>query len=92
MYLPSNPNTSRFPVAMVKSHGKKSQNYFRSTVKCRRNVNFEDIHTEPSAGKNSDFLLLRGIFKEYIKQNFIMTVLRKVNSDSVDIYRLIKNQ
>ena len=56
-------------------------------VKCHRNVtNFEDNST----GKNGEFWLLWGIFKEYIKQNIIMTVLRKANSHSVVICRLIK--
>ena len=46
---------------MVKSHGKKCQNCFRVTtsqlsmVKCRRNVNFEEIDSEPPAGKNDGF-------------------------------------
>ena len=31
-----------------------------------------------------------GIFKEYLKQNIIMAVLRKANAHSVVIYRLIK--
>ena len=33
-----------------------------------------------------------GIFKEYIKQNIITAMLRKVNAHSVVICRLIKNQ
>ena len=61
-------------------------------MKCRRNVNFEEIDTEPSTGKNDGFWLLWGIFKEYIKENIIMTVLRKANSHSVDICRFIKNK
>ena len=43
---------------MVKSHEKKRQNYFPVTtittndmVKCRRNVNFEDMDTERSTRK-----------------------------------------
>ena len=59
-------------------------------VKCRRNVNFEEIDTEPSTGKNGGVWLLWGIFKEYIKQSIIMTVSRKSNSHSVDICKLIK--
>ena len=31
---------------MLKSHEKKSQNYFRSMAKCRRNVSYEEIDTE----------------------------------------------
>ena len=34
---------------MVKSHKKKSQNYFRSMVKCRQNVSYKEIDIEPSA-------------------------------------------
>ena len=56
LYLPSKPDTTPSPMTMVKSHGKKSQNYFRSMVKCRRNVNFKDlINIEPSAGRNDGF-------------------------------------
>ena len=54
-------------------------------VNGRRNVNFENIDTEPATGKNDGFWLLWGIFKEYIKQNIIMAVLRKAHSHSVDI-------
>ena len=35
--------------------------------------------------KRDGFWLLRGIFKEYIKQNFIMAVLGKASSHSVAI-------
>ena len=61
-------------------------------VKCCRNVDFEEMDTECSTGKNYGFWVLWGIFKEYIKQNIIMAVLRKANSHSVVISRLIKNQ
>ena len=40
-------------------------------------MNFEEIDTELSTGKNDGFWLLWGIFKEYKKQNIIMVVLRK---------------
>ena len=33
-----------------------------------------------------------GMFKEYLKQNIIMAVLRKANAHSVVICRFIKNQ
>ena len=59
-------------------------------VKCRRNVNFKEMNTECSKGKNDGFCLLRRIYKKYIKQNIIMAVLRKANSHSVVIYRLTK--
>ena len=58
---------------------KKCPNYFRVTritkndmIKCLRNVNCEETDIERS---NDGFWLLRGIFKEYIKQNITMAVL-----------------
>ena len=63
-----------------------------SMVKCHENVNFEEINTESSTGKNDGVRLIWGIFKEHIKQNIIMAMLRKANSNSVNNYRLIKNQ
>ena len=69
---------------MGNPHEKKYRNYFRvttittnNTVKCRRNVNFEEKNTERSTGKNDGFWLQWGIFKEYIKQSIIMVVLKK---------------
>ena len=49
-------------------------------VQCCLNTNFEEIDTELSRGKNDGF---------WLPQN-IMAVLRKANSHSVDICRLIK--
>ena len=46
-------------------------------VKCRWNMNFEEIDTEPSIGKNDGFWLPWGIFEDYIKQNIIMTLSKK---------------
>ena len=46
-------------------------------VKFRWYVNFEEIDTEPSTGKNDGFWLLWVIFKEYIKQNIVMALLKK---------------
>ena len=43
-------------------------------VKCCWNVNFEEVDIEPLIGKNDKFWLLWGVFKEYIKQNIIMTL------------------
>ena len=43
-------------------------------------MNFEEMDTKPSTGKNDGFWLLWGIFKEYIKQNIILAVLRKANA------------
>ena len=59
-------------------------------VKCRGNVNFEEMATERLTGKNDGFWLLWGIFKEYMKQSIIMAVLRKAHSYSVVICKLIK--
>ena len=64
------------------------QNYDK--VKCRQNVSFEEVDTERPAGKNEIFWLLWGIFKECILQNIIMAALRKTNSHSIVICRLIK--
>ena len=90
-YLPLKPDTCPSSVTTVKSHENKCQNYFCVTtinmVKCHQNVNFD---TEPSTGKNDWFWLLWGIFKECIKPNTILAVLRKENSHSVDIFRLVK--
>ena len=61
-------------------------------VKCRQYMNFEEMDTESSTGKNDEFWLLWGIFKVYVKQNIIMAVLRKANAHSVVSCRLIKNQ
>ena len=54
------------------------------------------MDTEPSTGKMMGYnycrnIWLLGIFKEYIKQNIIMAVLRKTNLHSLVICRLIKN-
>ena len=64
--------------------------YHYGMVKCRQIVNFEEMDTEWSTGKNYGFSVLLGTFKEYIKQNLIMALLRKANSHSVVICRLIK--
>ena len=59
-------------------------------MKCHQIVNFEEMDSEWSTGKNYGFWVLWGIFKEYIKQKIIMAVLRKANSHSVVICRLTK--
>ena len=41
--------------------------------------------------KKNGYWLLWRIFKDYIKQNIVMAVLRKANSHSVKVCRLIKN-
>ena len=38
---------------------------------------FEKMDTAPYTGKNDEFWLRWGIFKEYISQNIITAVLRK---------------
>ena len=53
--MPSKPDTSPSTVTMVKSHENKSQNYIRSMVKCRRNVNFDKVDTESSRGEHDGF-------------------------------------
>ena len=50
-------------------------------VKSRRNVNFGEMNIERLTEINDGFWLLWGILKEYIKQNIIMTVFKKANSD-----------
>ena len=54
------------------------------------NMNFEEMDTERSTGKNDGFWVLWGVFKEYITQNITVAVLRKANSQSIVICRLIK--
>ena len=79
-------------MAMVKSHEKKCPNYFRMTddgvVKCCRNLNFEKMDAVSYTGQNDG--VWREIFKKYLKQNIITAVLRKANTHSVVICRLIK--
>ena len=53
---------------------------------------FKEIDTDPLTEKNHGFWLLLGIFKECIKQNIIMTALRKAHSHSDNICGLIKNR
>ena len=48
------------------------------------------MNTEPLTGKNVGFWLLWGIFKEHIKQNIIMAVLRKANANSFVSCKMIK--
>ena len=55
-----------------------------------RNVARWDAREESNQQKDDGFWLLWGIFNEYIKQNIFMAVLRKANSHSVVICRLIK--
>ena len=75
---------------MVKSHEKKMSKLFSydGVVKCRRNLNFEKMDTASYTGKNDG--VWWGIFKEYLKQNIIMKVLRIANAHSVVIRRSIK--
>ena len=47
-------------------------------VKWRQHVNLEEMDTELVQQEKYGSWVLWGIFKEYIKQNIIMAVLRKV--------------
>ena len=51
-------------------------------------MNFEKMDTVSYTGNNDG--VWWGIFKEYLKQNIIMAVLRKANAHSIVISRLIK--
>ena len=75
-------------MTMVKSHEKKKLFSYDGVVKCRRNLNFEKMDTASYTGKNDG--VWWGIFKEYLKQNIIMKVLRIANAHSVVIRRSIK--
>ena len=91
--MPSRPDTSLSFMSMATSHEKKCQSCIWSIVKCCWKVNFKKVDIEPLTGINDGFSSLWGIFKEYIKQDIIMTELRKENSHcQVDIFRLMKNQ
>ena len=48
------------------------------------------MNTESWTEKNNVFWLLWGIFKEYIRQNITMAVLRKAKTHSVLICRSIE--
>ena len=66
----------------------KCQNYFldydhHNMVKCRRNINFEQKEM-------MDLDYCDEYFKDYIRQNIFMAVLRKPNAHSVVICKLIK--
>ena len=41
-------------------------------VKCRQNLNFENMDAAPYTGKNDGVSLLWGKFKDYLKQNIIV--------------------
>ena len=72
---------------MVKLHTKFS---YGGVMKCHWNLNFEKMNNASYTGKNDGVWLLWGIFKEYLKQNIITSVLRKANAPWVVICRLIK--
>ena len=77
-------------MTMVKPHKKKMSKlfFYDGVVKCGRNLNPEKMDTASYTGKNDGAWW--GIFKEFLKQNIIMAVLRKANAHSVFICRLIK--
>ena len=54
--------------------------------KSRWNVNFAEMDTERSAGKN-DFDYCEGYLRSILRQNIIMAVLRKAHSHSVVVCR-----
>ena len=79
---------------MVKSHEKKCQNYLlklslRYNEMCRH-VNFEEMDSDSSTKKMMNFAHCEQYLTNISKQNIIMAVLRKRNSHSVAICRLIK--
>ena len=97
LYLPSKLDKCLCSLTMVKEKSKLfSCDYGHYTLwwnvaKMKRYIDlYEEINTEPLTGKNDRFWLLWETFKEYIKQNVIMAVLRKTNFHSVDICRFIK--
>ena len=95
MYLSSEPDTTPSSVAIVKSYGKKCQNYPRVTTSPFAEMELDEIpdtKEQRNQQKDDGFLLKWGIFNEYIKQNIVMVELREANFYSVDICRLIKNQ
>ena len=63
---------------------------YDAVVKCCRKQNLK-MDTVSYTGKKDGVWLLWGILKEYFKENIITTVLRKANTHSVAICRLIKN-
>ena len=79
-------------MTMGKSHEKEMSKLFSydGVLNGRRNLNLEKMGTASYTGKNDGVWLLRGIFKEYLKQNVITEVLWKANVHSVGICRLIK--
>ena len=95
MYLSSKLETCPSPVTIVKSHKKTCKNYFpvNSITTISRNVAkcefWGDWYWAFNRKKWLIFITVR-TFKEYIKQNIDMIVLKRENSHSVDISRLIR--
>ena len=77
-------------MTMVKSHEKKLFSYDGVASEMSPKSEFWKDGYCPYTEKNDGVWLLWGIFKEYLKQNIIMAVLRKANTHSVVICRLIK--
>ena len=74
----SKPDISLSPMTMVKSHRKKQQNYFRVTTLSVADVEKRLINTEASIQLRKKMMNLDYCEKyQYIKQNIIMTMLRK---------------
>ena len=79
---------------LAKSHEKKCQNYFCVTTSPFAEMWLDAMLRKKGIKKKKKrwWILITVLFNEYIKQNIIMTELRKANFDSLDIWRLIKNQ
>ena len=78
LHLPSKLDTSSFPVTMAKPHKRKCQNYSCMTTSPLTMVWWNVTDWSWTFNKKIYGLwLLWEIFKNYIKQNIIMTVLRK---------------
>ena len=92
MHLLSKSGTSLSPMAIVKLHGKKYQYCFPVATSPLSIVWWNValiLSLQQEEIIDSDYCedYLRSISK-----NIIMTVLRKANSHSADIFRLVKNQ
>ena len=61
-------------------------------ITIHRNVARWDSREEKNKEKDDGFLLLWGIFNEYIKQNIIMAKWRKANFHSVNTCKLTTDQ
>ena len=58
---------------MITSHKTKSENYFRSTVKCHQNANFQDFQQE----KMMNFDFCEEYLRSISEKKIVMAVLEK---------------